>query len=166
MLLARNLNHQLKYRVPTMHLCLVHEDPAANVALEITTPEDAANLLNPLKLAAEEKFVSLHLNAKNQVIGVHEVSHGTLSASLVHPREVFKAALIANSFAIIVGHNHPSGAALVPSEEDMETTEQLLNAGRILGVCVIDHLIVGPGHHSFYSFREHHPEMWKDPAQP
>ncbi len=162
--LPQGLNQHMKYKVPMMRLCLVHEGRSPEQALEITTPEDAVKLLRPLKLAAEEKFVSLHLNAKNQVLGIHEVSHGTLSSSLVHPREVFKAALIANSYAILVAHNHPSGAPLVPSEEDLKTTEQLLNSGRLLGVCVIDHLIVGPANNSFYSLREHHGHLWNDPV--
>jgi DNA repair protein RadC len=85
----------------------------------------------------------LHLNTKFEVIGLHEVSHGTLSASLVHPREVFKAALVANSYAILVCHNHPSGAKLTPSKEDFETTKQLIAAGKVLGVSVLDHLILG-----------------------
>jgi hypothetical protein len=63
----------------------------------------------------------------------------------VHPREVFKAALVANSFAIIVCHNHPSGSEIVPSSEDFATTKQLLQAGKLLGVAVVDHLIVGAG---------------------
>jgi DNA repair protein RadC len=114
-------------------------------------------------MACEEHFVSLHLNANNQVIGVHEVSHGTLSASLVHPREVFKAALIANSFAILVCHNHPSGSELMPSADDMVTTRQLVEAGRFMGVNVIDHLIIGPGvDHHCYSLRERHPDLWNE----
>lgn len=98
--------------------------------------------------------------------GLHEVSHGTLSSSLVHPREVFKAALLGNCFAIIVCHNHPSGATLVPSPEDLETTRQLISAGKILGVSVIDHLIVGPDNdeESVYSIRENNPAFWSEPS--
>ncbi len=81
----------------------------------------------------------------------------------MHPREVFKAALIANSYAILVGHNHPSGM-LSPSEEDVRTTEQLFNAGRLLGVGLVDHLILGPGDQTYYSMREHYPEIWNVPA--
>ena len=111
--------------------------------ITVRTPQDAARLLGPLKHAPEEHFVAIHLNAKHEVIGLHEVSHGTLSTSLVHPREVFKAALVANSFAILVCHNHPSGSTLVPSSEDFATTKQLLQAGKLLGVAVVDHLIIG-----------------------
>lgn len=76
---SQNLNHQIKYNVPMMRLCLVHEGRTPQQTLEIVTPDDAAKLLRPLKLASEEKFVSLHLNARNHVVGLHEVSHGTLS---------------------------------------------------------------------------------------
>jgi DNA repair protein RadC len=90
-----------------------------------------------------------------------EVSHGTISASLVSPREVFKAAILSNSFALLVAHNHPSGAQLSPSKEDLETTKQLLKAGKILGITVLDHVIVGGD--EIYSIRENHPRIWDDP---
>jgi DNA repair protein RadC len=120
-------------------------------------------ILHPLKAASEEHFVSVHLNSKNEVLGVHEVSHGTLSTSLVHPREVFKAALLANSFAIVVCHNHPSGASISPSKDDYLTTRQLVRAGSLLGVSLVDHVIVGPSSGragGFFSFRENHPDLW------
>jgi DNA repair protein RadC len=158
---AIDLANQLKYYLPSIRLCLVQEKSKSKCLYAIKSPEDAAKLLNPLRLAAEEHFVSLHLNAKHEVIGLHEVSHGTLSASLVHPREVFKAALLANSFAIIVCHNHPSGSVITPSSEDIETTRQLLRAGKLLGIGVIDHLILGPdGSEIAYSMREKHPKLW------
>jgi DNA repair protein RadC len=103
----------------------------------------------------------LHLNPKNQVVGYQEISHGTISASLVSPREVFKAAILSNSFALLVAHNHPSGAQLSPSKEDLETTKQLLKAGKILGITVMDHVIVGGD--EIYSIRENHPNIWNDP---
>jgi DNA repair protein RadC len=126
---------------------------------------DAAKLLEPLHYFSEEHFVSLHLNAKNEVIGMHEVSHGSLSMSIVHPREVFKAAMVTNSHALLVCHNHPSGAKISPSKEDMETTSQLLAAGRLLGILVVDHIIVGPNQQA-YSIRENHPELWQNHIEP
>jgi DNA repair protein RadC len=155
------LTSQLNYNLPRLRLCLVSEDAAFHPpSRSLRTPADAADFLTPLRYAAEEYFVSLHLNSKNEIIGLHEVSHGTLSLSLVHPREVFKAALLANSYAIIVCHNHPSGSTLSASPEDLKTTAQLLEAGEVLGVSVVDHLIVSPTQ-ATYSLREHHPEMWK-----
>lgn len=157
------LAHHLHYKVPSMKLCLVHENKPRRKPLVIQSPEDAAKLLAPLKMAPEEHFISLHLNVKHEVIGLHEVSHGSLAASLVHPREVFKAAIIANSYAILVCHNHPSGSAIKPSSEDIDTTKQLLQAGKLLGVALVDHVIVGPNRRApAYSFREHHPDLWAD----
>ena len=84
----------------------------------------------------------------------------------MHPREVFKAALLANSHAIMLCHNHPSGARLTASREDIETTRQLIQAGKILGVGVLDHLIVGLNNQQdqpeVFSFRENYPKMWSE----
>ena len=163
MISQRNLESQLNYRIPRLKLALVKEKSASGKRFSIRTPSDVAKFLEPLQRAPEEHFVSLHLNAKNEIIGLHEVSHGTLSSSLVHPREVFKAAIIANSYAIVVCHNHPSGSDITPSREDLDTTQQLLSAGKILGVSVIDHLIVGPANEgdNVYSLRENHPLLWE-----
>jgi len=106
---------------------------------------------------SEEHVVAFHLDAKNQVIGYHIVSHGTVTASLVHPREVFKAALLANSHAIVVAHNHPAGS-LTPSNEDIEVTTTLINAGELMGVRVIDHIIVSSN--GLCSLRETRPALW------
>lgn len=152
----------IDHKLPRLKLRLVHENPHFDRLYSVRCPEDAEDLLTPLKDLSEEHFVSLHLNARHEVIGLHEVSHGTLSASLVHPREVFKAAILANSFAILVCHNHPSGSILNPSPEDMATTEQLLEASKVLGVSLVDHLILGPGQNA-YSIRENHPGLWSGP---
>lgn len=157
----KSVIRQLEYKLPKLRLCLVREGTVKHPAIPIRTPNDAIEFLEPLFMACEEHFVSIHLNANHEVIGLHEVSHGTLSASLVHPREVFKAALIANSYAILVCHNHPSGSAVKPSLDDMDTTRQLIEAGKFMGVNVIDHLIIGPGlQEDCYSLRERHPELW------
>jgi len=140
----------------------VHENLNPDSLVPIQSPGDVEDLLRPLRHATEEHFVSLHLNAKHEVVGLHEVSHGTLSTSLVHPREVYKAALVANSYAILVCHNHPSGSVLKPSREDIDTTEQLIEASRVLGVGLLDHLILGPEQEA-YSIRENHPELWHNP---
>lgn len=166
---ALRLYDHLEYNIPRLKLALVSEQKTERPWPKIKSALDAAKLLKPLQSAPEEHFVSLHLNAKFEVIGLHEVSHGTLSASLVHPREVFKAALVANSYAILVCHNHPSGSALAPSKEDFDTTRQLIEAGNCLGVTVLDHVILGlrslrkaaSGLDSeVFSFREVHPELW------
>src|SRR3954465_4897428 len=86
------------------------------------------------------------------IIGMNTVSIGTLSESLVHPREVFKGAILANAAGIIVVHNHPSGNAFA-SEADLSVTSTLKDAGRILGIPVEDHIIIGE--EAFFSFRQH-----------
>lgn len=157
-----SLRGKLKYFLPQLKLCLVQEGGNKKGNLfPIRTPSDAAEFLGPLKVAAEEHFVSLHLNARHEVIGLHEVSHGTVSSSLVHPREVFKAALLSNSSALIVCHNHPSGSRLSPSPEDLNTTEQLVKGANLLGLSVLDHLIVNRAN-EVYSIRENHPSLWTD----
>lgn len=152
---SRVLKKHLKYIVPEMRLALIKEP--GGKPLPIGCPDDLEKFVEPLKHYSEEHFVDFHLDAKNQVTGYHIVSHGTVSASLVHPREVFKAALLANSYAIIVAHNHPAGP-LSPSPEDMETTETLIKAGKLLGVSVVDHLIVSTN--GLCSLRETKSYLW------
>ena len=113
----------------------------------IKSPADVAKLAREvleMHEMAEENFLILCLNTKNKIVGIHTVSIGSLNASIVHPREVFKAALLNNANAIICLHNHPSGDP-EPSREDIEITHRLVNAGNILGINVLDHIIIGDG---------------------
>lgn len=98
-----------------------------------------------------EVFGILCLTTKHRVIAYHEVSRGSLDATLVHPREVFKAAILANAAAIILTHNHPSGDP-TPSPDDVALTQRLVGAGELLGIDVLDHVIIGDGR--WVSFRE------------
>ena len=91
------------------------------------------------------------LDAKNRALGYHVASTGILNASLVHPREVFKVAILANAAALVVLHNHPSGDPL-PSAEDYAITERLVAAGRLLGIRVLDHVVVGDD--DYFSFAD------------
>jgi DNA repair protein RadC len=112
---------------------------------EIRSPEEAYNairIITNVQGEAQEVFGILILNIKNKIVAVHEISRGTLNSSMVHPREVFKPAVLHNAAAIICFHNHPSGDP-EPSREDIEITERLKNAGEILGIPVYDHIIVG-----------------------
>ena len=152
---VRQLAKHLKYMVPEIRLALIREPESK--ALPVQCPQDVEKFVEPLKFYSEENFVSFFLNARNEVTGYFIVSKGTVSASLVHPREVFKAAILANAYAIIVAHNHPGGS-LTPSREDLETTEQLIKAGKLLGITVVDHVIVSVS--GIYSIREHRPECW------
>ena len=104
-----------------------------------------------LRYAAKEQFVVILLNNKNKVIGTEVVSEGSLSSSIVHPREVFVPAILHHAAAIMVAHNHPSGDPK-PSIEDEEVTRQLLRSGKVLGIPMIDHVIIGDG--NYYSFLE------------
>lgn len=113
------------------------------------SPDEAAYLLQRLVGRADrEHFVALCLDAKHKVTHAHVVSIGTTTSTLAHPREVFKAAILANATAVIIGHNHPSGD-VTPSPEDHELTARLRQAGEVLGIAVLDALVVGPGRRFF-----------------
>lgn len=117
------------------------------------TAEAVATLLRPLlENETSERFLALLLNGKHRVAGFAEVSRGTLTSSLVHPREVFGPAIREVAAAVIVAHNHPSGDP-EPSHEDLEVTKRLREAGVLLGVPLLDHIIVGE-RGSFTSLRE------------
>lgn len=112
------------------------------LAPSITCPADGANILSEIKNRKKEHFVTLYLNARNQVITKETVSVGSLNASLVHPREVFAPAVNASAASVILAHNHPS-LDLTPSREDIELTRRMVQAGDIMGIEVLDHLIIG-----------------------
>lgn len=121
--------------------------------IHFSCPQDAAEFLMPrLRYAAKEQFVVVLLNGRNKVIGTELVSEGSLSNSIVHPREVFAPALLKHAAAIMVAHNHPSGDPK-PSSEDRDITSMLVRSGKVLGVPLLDHLIIGDG--TYYSFLEH-----------
>lgn len=98
-----------------------------------------------------EVFGMLCLTTKHRVIAYHEVSRGRLDSTPVHPRDVFKAALLSNSAAILICHNHPSGDP-TPTLDDMDVTRRLIAAGDMLGIPVLDHIVVGDGR--YFSFKE------------
>jgi DNA repair protein RadC len=118
----------------------------------ISSPADVDRLLRGrIANLDRENFVVVLLNTRNEVIGTPLVSVGTLSASLVHPREVFKPAIRASAASVVLAHNHPSGK-VEPSREDREVTRRLGESAEILGIEVLDHVIVGDG---YYSMKEH-----------
>ena len=122
------------------------------VCTRVGTPgECAAAFSAVLHDEPSEVFAILCLSTKHRVIAYHEVSRGSLDATLVHPREVFKAAILANASAIILTHNHPSGDP-TPSADDRKVTSQLVAAGRLLDIPVHDHVVIGDGR--FVSFAE------------
>ena len=120
----------------------------------INGPADAAEAINGilhLQDEAQEVLAILLLDTKNQVNGCHEISRGSLSASIVHPREVFKPAILCNAASIIMFHNHPSGNT-EPSREDVAVTTRIVKAGKIIDIPCLDHIIIG--HHSYLSMKE------------
>ncbi|HOA15188.1 MAG TPA: DNA repair protein RadC [Bacillota bacterium] len=120
--------------------------------LQITDASAAARLLFPaMRSLKSEEFRELMLDTKNRMIGMVTVSTGTLNSSLVHPREVFREAISMNSAAVIIAHNHPSGDP-TPSEEDITVTARLNEAGKLIGIELLDHLVIGGD--SYVSFRE------------
>lgn len=141
--------------IPQYGIRLVRESEFRYANKKITGAEAVCDLLQTIGLheKATEEFYSIYLSTKNDVLGVEMISRGTLTASLVHPREVFKGALLANAYALILAHNHPSGN-VEPSNADKQVTAILTKAGNILDVKILDHVIIG-GEDRYYSFRDH-----------
>jgi DNA repair protein RadC len=108
----------------------------------LTTPAAVEAYLSGLKGALKEVFCVVALDTKNRAITKHLISLGTLDSTLVHPREVFKCALDSHAKSIILAHTHPSGDP-TPSAEDIRVTKQLIGAGEIMGIKVLDHVILG-----------------------
>ena len=119
---------------------------------KINSPEDVYRRLYPaMRESKKEHFVELCLDTKNQVIREDTISIGSLNANIVHPREVFRTALIESAAHIIVAHNHPSGDP-TPSREDIDITKKLVETGKIMGIDVLDHVIIGDCRH--FSMKE------------
>lgn len=122
------------------------------IDLVISSPDAVGRLISStIRDKAKEHFKLILLNTRNRVIRIAHVSTGTLNASLVHPREVFKEAIRHSAASVIIAHNHPSGDT-EPSSEDLRITKKLVEAGRLLGIEVLDHVIVGKGRP--FSFKE------------
>ena len=118
----------------------------------IRSPEDAAAyLMTDMSTLQQEHFVALFLNVKNEVLHKQTVFIGSLNSSIVHPREIFREAVKRSAASIIVAHNHPSGQT-APSPEDIEVTKRLVEAGSIVGIDLLDHVIIGD--HRFISLKE------------
>lgn len=110
---------------------------------KIKSPEDAAAaIMKEIGDEDREIFFVVCLNTKNDVVAIHRASVGNLNSAIIHPREVFKAAILNNAASIIVSHQHPSFDP-TPSREDVEVTKRLVEAGKILGIEVLDHLVIG-----------------------
>jgi DNA repair protein RadC len=125
--------------------------------LQVNGAEEVAKVFQDI-LALEDKieqekehYYVMHLNIRSQVMMVELVTVGTLSSSLVHPRETFRRAVIAGSSSIIIAHNHPSGD-VEPSDEDMKVTRAMFDAGNVLGITMLDHIIFT--NDNYFSFKK------------
>ncbi len=107
----------------------------------LLTPKDVWEAMVDIRASKKEHFVVFYLNSRNQEIKREIISVGTVSASLVHPREVFERAIKNNASSVILAHNHPSGDT-EPSQDDIEVTKKLVHAGKILDIRIVDHVIV------------------------
>lgn len=136
------------YKVPVYRCALIREGEvdAEPYRTSLSVAQIARTVLGDYD---REAFLVLLLDAKNRLIGANLASVGTLTASLVHPREVFKPAIAASASAVICVHNHPTGDP-APSREDQALTQRLFEAGKLLGIRFLDHVVVGDGRH--YSF--------------
>ncbi len=131
------------HRLPIYRVALVRESSQPSILNRITTPRNVYEIASSyLDGADREHFVVIMLDTKNQVIGINTVAIGVLASCPIHPREVFKPAILANAAGIILLHNHPSGD-VTPSQDDLLLTRRLKEAGEILGIQVVDHVILG-----------------------
>jgi DNA repair protein RadC len=142
-----------RYRVaPRIRIEVVRDEAAPFYGSPLRGPADVFRMLSEEARGWDrEHFLSLLVDGRHKVIGLDDVSVGTLTASLVHPREVFKSAIVANAAALVLVHNHPSGDP-APSTEDREITKRLADAAELIGITLLDHVILG--HDRFHSFAE------------
>lgn len=138
--------------IPQVTVRLVEQPPIVSDKV-VTTANDAAGFISrELSGYDREVFCVLNLRANGSVINMNIVSMGDLTSSLTHPREVFKSSILSNAALIMAFHNHPSGRC-TPSQVDYDTTKRLVDAGKLLGIPVVDHIIVGRD--DYYSFSAH-----------
>ena len=132
------------YRIPVYRVALVRDGSQAVSNKQIGSPKDAHEVLRPFigGSADREHLVVLTLDTKNKAIGLNLVSLGDLNSAIATPREVFKVAVLQNAASLIVAHNHPSGS-VEPSEEDLAISRRLDAAGKVMGIDVLDHMVIG-----------------------
>jgi len=129
------------YKGVRCRVCLVREGENDEV-IKLSNPSDVYDLVkDELANSDREMLLSVMLTVKNQLIGVETVSIGLINTTSMLPREIFKSAILANAVSIVLCHNHPSGE-LIPSKEDIQFTNVIVDAGKLLGISVFDHLIV------------------------
>lgn len=138
-----NGEKKTKHYIPLYQIRLVRDGSMQSDRKIIRTPEDAYQILKGyFEDLPSEHFVALLLNTKNHVCAFSPVSIGSLNASIVHPRELFQRAILGNCASVLLAHNHPSGDP-TPSPEDIELSRKLCEAGKILDIVILDHLVIG-----------------------
>ena len=139
-------------RINIVSIKMVKESSFQYLARQILSPNDAYEMIKEqLEGLDREQFIIACLNTKNEPTNITVVSVGSLNKAIVHPREVFKTAILSNASSIMAFHNHPSGDT-TPSQHDIELTQRLYEAGNLLGIKLVDHLIIGDG--TFTSLKE------------
>jgi len=149
----QNLSHAPRDAISIVRIQMVREGSFPYSPNPVRNSSDAAKIFQAYLAGADrEYFVALLLNGKHRVNALNVVAIGSLSAALVHGREVFKPAVIANASSVILSHNHPSGD-VSPSPEDIALTRRLVKAGEVLGIKVLDHIIIGEGQYMSFADR-------------
>lgn len=128
----------MNYTTAMVQLPLVKEETGERVK----TPQDVWGICSDMSTLAQESFQVLLLNAKNNLMNRHMITLGIVDASLVHPREVLRPAIVDGASGVVMVHNHPSGDP-APSSDDIRITKQLIEAGRIVDIKILDHIIIG-----------------------
>ena len=132
-------------RINIVSIKMVKESSFLYQTRQILSPNDAYEMIKEqLEGLDREQFIIACLNTKNEPTNISVVSVGTLNKAIVHPREVFKTAILSNAASIMAFHNHPSGE-ITPSQQDIQLTNRLYEAGELLGIKLLDHLIIGDG---------------------
>ena len=143
---------RLRVMKPVYSREIIREDAPHYIdAKRFTSPQQVFEMFRDLILETREHFLCLHLDGKNRIVCLDRVSVGSLNQSVVHAREVMKSALLSSAAGIILVHNHPTGDPN-PSGEDLAITKRLKEAGELIGIPVLDHIIIGNG--QFVSFAE------------
>ena len=139
-------------RINIVSIKMVKESSFLYRTRQILSPNDAYEMIKEqLEGLDREQFIIACLNTKNEPTNISVVSVGSLNKAIVHPREVFKTAILSNAASIMAFHNHPSGET-TPSQQDIQLTKRLYEAGELLGIKLLDHLIIGDG--TFTSLKE------------
>ena len=139
-------------RINIVSIKMVKESSFQYLARQILSPNDAYEMIKEqLEGLDREQFIIACLNTKNEPTNITVVSVGSLNKAIVHPREVFKTAILSNAASVMAFHNHPSGET-TPSQQDIQLTNRLYEAGELLGIKLLDHLIIGDG--TFTSLKE------------